>query len=237
MIVSMFAMCGRYVLLRPDIKELLKRLNLEDLYQLVVTESRYNIGPGQQVLAVRSKEGKREVVPMNWGMRVPSSEQPGRTHFVINARGETVRQRPNFRESFKQRRCVFPASGFYEWQRRDDGADAFLFRRREGEPFFLGGFFSPAAESENAVIVTTKPNETLSRVHDRMPVMLTEREAEIWLHAEKPEQAAELIRPFPDLEMTSRPVSEYVNDIKHEGERCWAPPAPRVRPQQLDFGL
>ena len=232
-------MCGRYVLLRPDIKELLKRLHLDELYSLTVTENRYNIGPGQNVIAVRgSTEKGRDAVVMNWGMKIPSPEAPGRTRFIVNARGETVRQRPSFRESVKRRRCVFPASGFYEWKRAPGGSEAFLLRRREEKPFFLAGIWESTEEgNDNGIVITTQPNTLMATIHDRMPVMLDVEEAERWIDPGAVDTPTDLIRPFDTSEMVAVAVSDYVNDSRHEGERCWEPPVQKQRADQLDLGL
>ena len=235
-------MCGRYVLLRPDIKELLKRLHLEDLYNLVVTESRYNIGPGQAVPALRSASTKERIEPvsLNWGMKAASFEAPGRTRFLINARSETITRRPTFRDSFKGRRCVLPASGFYEWNRGSPQAEPYLFRRADEAPFFLAGIWEQGPEGQDhCVVLTTAPNLLLSRIHDRMPVMLDADAAREWVEAPTGEKAAHLLQSYPAEQMTSRPVDPFVNNIRNEGEQCWADPKPQPtqpkKPEQLDL--
>lgn len=240
-------MCGRYVLLRPDIQELLKRLHLEELYSLVVTESRYNIGPGQKILAVRDKpEAKeRDVAWMNWGFRVPASDAPGRTNFLVNARGETLTQRPTFRAAARERRCLVPASGFYEWKRGGPRPEAWLFRLRDNQPFFLAGIWEPATEPEghpSVILVTTTPNALMQTVHDRMPVMLQPEKAEQWVGAAPLEKTKlrEMLEPLPADALQAERVSDFVNNIRNEGEGCWAAPLPVAHKpvvEQLDFGL
>ncbi len=239
-------MCGRYVLLRPDIKELMKRLHLESLYSLVVTESRFNIGPGQRILAVRrAPEGAgdggapsaRVADTLHWGMRVPSPGAPGKTNFLINARGETLTRRPSFRDAFRHRRCAIPASGFYEWDRKAGTPQPHLFRRAGGEPFFLAGIWEPVPGGvDTCVVITTAPNALLSRIHDRMPVMLGEAEAEAWIGAEGAAQAQALIKSFPAEAMTAQPVGAAVNNIRNEGEALWAPPPaePQGKPRDAE---
>jgi putative SOS response-associated peptidase YedK len=235
-------MCGRYVLLRPDIKELMKRLHLESLYSLVVTESRFNIGPGQRVLAVRrAPEGdeasSRAPETLHWGMRVPSPVAPGKTNFLINARGETLTRRPSFRDAFRHRRCAIPASGFYEWDRKAGTPQPHLFRRAGGEPFFLAGIWDPVVDGvDTCVVITTAPNALLSRIHDRMPVMLGEAEAEAWIGAGSVEQAQALIKAFPAEGMTAQRVGPAVNNIRNEGESLWAPPPAEPPEKPKDTG-
>lgn len=237
-------MCGRYVLLRADIRELMRRLHLEELYSLAVKDTRFNIGPGQRILTVHQRENSQErvVKELNWGWRVPSHDAPGRTQFLVNARGETLSQRPTFREAFKQRRCVVPASGYYEWKRDRARPEPWLFRLKNDEPFYIAGLWEAAPDgSASCLLITTGPNEVMKPIHDRMPAILSATQAEQWLSPlpGTKHEAGALLRPYPAEEMVARRVSEYVNNIRNEGEACWSPPSQAAGPvvEQLDFGL
>lgn len=238
-------MCGRYVLLRADIRELMRRLQLEELYSLAVKDTRFNIGPGQHILTVHNREdsSERVVAEQHWGWRVPSNDAPGRTQFLVNARGETLSQRPTFRDAFKTRRCIVPASGFYEWKREGARPEPWLFRLKDDEPFFIAALWQPGPEDQagSCLLITTSPNEVMAPIHDRMPAIFTAAQAEQWLSRlpGTKHEAGALLRPYPADQMVARPVSDYVNNIRHEGENCWGPPAPRagLSVEQLDFGL
>lgn len=194
-------------------------------------DSRYNIGPAQTVLGVRGRRGDPaalEPVPLTWGMRVPSAEGPGRTHFVINARAESVAQRPAFREALDERRCVLPASGFYEWRRSAPTTEPWLFTLQENEPFLLAGLWNPApadGTEGQCVVVTTAANERMRPIHDRMPVVLTADEARAWVGPAggRAEERRRLLRPLPPERMKAARVSAFVSNVRNEGPGCIAP--------------
>lgn len=143
---------------------------------------------------------------------------------LINARSETVAEKPAFREAFKRRRCLIPADGFYEWQRRDGKKQPFYFRLRDERPFGFAGLWekwrSPAGEViESCAILTTEANELLRPVHHRMPVILHPEDYSLWLDEDARQRALlkELLRPYPAEEMTAYPVSAQVNSPSNQG--------------------
>ncbi|PTY02789.1 hypothetical protein DB347_22845 [Opitutaceae bacterium EW11] len=231
-------MCGRYVLLRPDIRALLKRLRLEELVASLTGDSRYNIGPSQRVLGIRQSEAGPtglEVAPLTWGMKLPSSEAPDRTHFVVNARSENVAQRPAFRGALAERRCALPASGFYEWRRSASGSEPWLFRLEQDEPFFLAGLWDSADAA--CVVLTTSANECMDPIHDRMPVLLTPDDAEQWLGPAGQSEASRrrLFRPFAAERMRAVRVDTRVNDARNEGPECMQPWNGPEKGEQAEF--
>ncbi len=235
-------MCGRYVLLRPDLRELMKKLHLEELYNLsVVAESRFNIAPSQSVPALRAdRTGSPELMSLSWGWHAPSNETPGRSVFVLNARSESLLRRPAFQTAYRERRCVLPASGFYEWKRDTKPAQPYYIQFQNGEPFFLAGLWQPGAGTDDACVVVTAPANTLMRpIHDRMPVMLTAEGAleRLDRRNENTNTLNPLLSGARAERMALRPVSHFVNNAKNEGEACLQAPLLGESPgsEQLGF--
>ena len=143
---------------------------------------------------------------------------------LINARSETVTEKPAFREAFKKRRCFIPADGFYEWQRTEGKKQPFFFQLKDGHPFGFAGLWDrwmgeDGKVTESCTILTTAANEVLAPVHDRMPVILHEEDYEQWLDKDerKRELLRDLLRPYPASEMNAYPVSTLVNSSRHKG--------------------
>ncbi|MEB3322650.1 MAG: SOS response-associated peptidase [Synechococcaceae cyanobacterium] len=188
-------MCGRYSL-TSDLDRLLPRLRgprpagLRSHYA-----PRPQVRPGEPVLLQRQEHGRPGVALALWGLLPAWSRDPVGRRRPINARSETVAEKPSFRGPWRHRRCLLPADGFYEWQKKADGSrQPWLFRRRDGQPFWLGGLWDrwvgpDGGELETCVILTTEPNELLGRVHDRMPVVIPDGVEEPWL---APADGAEL---------------------------------------------
>jgi putative SOS response-associated peptidase YedK len=185
-------MCGRYSL-TTALDRLLPRLQgplpegLAEHYA-----PRPQVRPGEPVLLQRQEHGRLEVGLALWGLVPAWSRDPRGLRRPINARSETVAEKPFFRGPWRHRRALLPADGFYEWQTRTDPATGktwkqpWLFRLRSGEPFWLGGLWdrwvgADGSELDTAVILTTAPNDLLRRVHDRMPVVIPAGLEEAWL--------------------------------------------------------
>lgn len=217
-------MCGRYFLI----------LTLGDLIEIFGVEKngflepRYNIAPSQSIPAIRQEETGRRLVMLHWGL-IPSRAKDLKTGFrAINARSETAASLPSFRAAFRQRRCLIPASGFYEWDKQGASRQPYQVRRVDRRPMAFAGIWerwrNPQDRSviESCAILTTKANEEVSRIHDRMPVILEPGAFSLWLDAaeKSPEEIQPLLRPAPVGRLILRPVSTFVNDPRHEGERC-----------------
>ncbi len=212
-------MCGRFAL-RTPVKTLAKEFKVTEAPSV---EARYNIAPTQNILAVQETPDGRVMKSLKWGL-VPSwAKDASMGARFINARSETVSEKPAFREAFKQRRCLIPADGFYEWQRTANGKQPFFFQIRDGRPFAFAGLWDRWEGEDGMIqsctILTTEANEVLKPVHDRMPVILHPDTYDLWLHvdARKQELIKELLLPFPAEEMTSYPVSTTVNSARHQG--------------------
>ncbi|MFL5824111.1 MAG: SOS response-associated peptidase [Solirubrobacteraceae bacterium] len=230
-------MCGRYTLATVDPADLRARFPIAEGIEI---RRRYNVAPGDNVLAVTTdRAGDPRLEALRWGL-VPSwADKPGAAGKLINARAETVAERPAFRTAFASWRCLVPADGFYEWRRAPDGRkEAFHITRADGGLFAFAGLWSkwrgPQSEEssvENTIrscaIVTTAANSAVAPLHDRMPVILpTEAEA-IWLDSGTPRShLSALLEPLSDAETVIRAVGPAVNDVRYDGPECLAPPSP-----------
>jgi putative SOS response-associated peptidase YedK len=214
-------MCGRFAQ-RSDPKRLAKEFKVAEVPQI---EARYNIAPTQEILAVRELGDGREMAFFKWGL-VPSwAKDVSMGARLINARSETVEEKPSFREAFKKRRCIIPADGFYEWQRTEGKKQPFFFRMRDERPFGFAGLWERwEGEGGQAInsctILTTEANDVLRPVHDRMPVILQPDDYEVWLDGDerKQEFVKELLRPYPAREMVAYPVGTAINSPRNQGK-------------------
>jgi putative SOS response-associated peptidase YedK len=208
-------MCGRYFLTTPG----------EILADIFETEGapelapRYNIAPTQQVPIVRlGRDGKREMALASWGLVPTWAKEKAIGNKLINARAETLAEKPSFRDAYRKRRCLIPADGYFEWKKEGAVKQPFAFRARNGRPLALAGLWSfwkdPATGEplESCAIITTSPNELAAAVHDRMPAILAPENHSLWLDGGAPTPTfAELFNPFPAGELLAYPVSRGVN--------------------------
>lgn len=181
-------MCGRFTL-RTRANQLLLELGAEDAS--IDWSPRYNIAPTQKVMAVRHRykgEG-REAVLLRWGL-VPSwAPDLSIGSRMINARAETIAEKPSFRTPLKKRRCVIVADGFYEWKKEGKSKQPFHIQMESEKPFLFAGLWeswnkSGSEPTETCTIITTEPNSFMAPIHDRMPVILEPEKADIWLDPE-----------------------------------------------------
>jgi putative SOS response-associated peptidase YedK len=214
-------MCGRFTLRTP--KERIKREF--QLGEEPAVEARFNIAPTQSILAVRQREDEREAVLLKWGLIPSWARDDSMSARLINARSETVAEKPAFREAFKRSRCIIPADGFYEWKREGAGKQPFFFSLRDDRPFGFAGLWDKwrgqdGKVIESCTILTTEANEVLKDAHDRMPVILHPETYDQWLDDDLRVVASlkELLGPYPASEMTSYPVSAQVNNPRNQGE-------------------
>jgi putative SOS response-associated peptidase YedK len=228
-------MCGRYRIKDTDrlTKEMRERFNIPDW---VTNEfagfntPRYNIGPGQDIGAlVQDADGRIKGATLRWGY-VPYWETEARPKVApINARSEEAFDKGMFRQSIQRRRCLVPADGFYEWRRLDDGKTKLPFDiHLKGErPFVMAGIYESATPQRpsTCLLFTTGPNELMSPIHDRMPVILEPAEAAAWLErGEMPkDKFATLMKPHSATDMEAIPISTLVNSIKNEGPEVLTP--------------
>jgi putative SOS response-associated peptidase YedK len=180
---------------------------------------RFNIAPSQPVLAIPN-DGRNAADFFVWGLIPSWSKDPAIGNRLINARGETVAEKPSFRGGFKYKRCLIPADGFYEWKSQPDTKIKipYFIHMKDREPFAFAGLWdewqSPDGSSiRSCTIITTEPNKLMTGIHDRMPVILNQRDYAAWLDTapQTPEHLLPLIKPFPADKMSAYPVSTMVN--------------------------
>src|SRR5262249_41316010 len=173
--------------------------------------------PTQTVPVVRAAEGGRQLALARWGLIPHWATDPAIGNRLINARSETVAEKPSFRDAFRQRRCLIPATVFCEWWAPAGGKQPFHFRLREGRPFAFAGLWERWQGGDGAVescaILTTEANAVVRPVHERMPVILPPEDFAAWLDTSwPPEELQALLRPYLAEEMEARAVSRRVND-------------------------
>lgn len=219
-------MCGRYTL-ATDLSVLAERFGF--LASHVEYLPRYNIAPTQNVLAVMNDEARAARL-LRWGL-VPSwAKEVGGERQMINARAETLSQKPSFRRSLALRRCLVLADGFYEWKKEGKRKIPMRVVLRSGEPFAFAGLWdvwregSPE-EIRSCVIITTEPNPLVSKIHNRMPVILARRAEEIWLDPSvtDPSRLSALLLPYPSEELRAYRVSPRVNSPRNDDPGCIEP--------------
>jgi putative SOS response-associated peptidase YedK len=228
-------MCGRYRLsTHPHALYEQFALELENPDEREVPP-RYNIAPTQPVLAVRQRpDGRRELALLHWGLIPGWAKDPAIGNRMINARAETVGEKPSFRNALRRQRCLIPADGFYEWRKRGAGPkQPYDIARSDGAPFAFAGLWEHwqgpnGEEIESCAIITTAANGLMRRVHERMPVIVAPEAYGAWLagEAERPAALAPLLAPREWPEMRATPVSTYVNNARHEGPQCIVPAPP-----------
>ncbi len=223
-------MCGRYVVAgRLDDLEFSERFQLRRIQiELPLT---YNAAPSQQLPVILEEDaGERAARLMQWGL-IPRWRKPGEkgSFAPINARSESVLEKPMFRPLMANRRCVVPASGFYEWQQRAGGKQPYYITVPEQPLIAFAGLYDEREEDGDILasytILTTAPNELMATVHNRMPVILQPEDEEAWLSREvdNPHAVEHLLRPYPAEAMDARPVSRAVNNVRHNGPELIEP--------------
>jgi len=228
-------MCGRYTLFAsPEEVAGIFNLPLPKVEDVFGGGPRYNIAPASQVAVVR-KPGSaddREVILMRWGL-VPSWAKDSKSGpLLINARGETVADKPAFRASFRSRRCLVIADGYFEWQKLPDRKQPFFFQVDNGALFAFAGIWDrwePSAEGADAIvscsIITTRANDLSKPVHERMPVVLSQESWDTWIRPAQYGRTLQhtlksLISPFPNTRMSAVPVNTVVNNARNDLPDC-----------------
>ena len=213
-------MCGRYSL-TADLGELAGRFEFDGDWEAF--ERRYNIAPTQEVLTVVGGE-KRRGGFMRWGLIPHWAKDTKIGSRMINARAETVAEKPSFRTALRRRRCLVLADGFYEWQRVGKNKRPMRIVMRSGEPFAFAGLWETWRDPEGTVIpsctiITTTPNDLLKPIHNRMPVILPRDIEEFWLDdsVDDPAALTSVLTPYPDDAMEAYEVSSLVNSVANKG--------------------
>lgn len=219
-------MCGRYTLIADA--EAIRHLFDLPAFDERLAVPRYNIAPTQPIVVVRREARGRELVPMRWGLIPGWAKDPDAVPLMINARAEGIASKASFRNAFRRRRCLVPASGFYEWQARGKGPkQPFAIRPGETELLAFAGLWetwcgADGSEIDTAAIVTVPCNECLRDLHDRMPAVIAPADFEAWLSSDLTlDEAEALLRPAPEALFTCAPVSTRVNAVANDDATLW----------------
>jgi putative SOS response-associated peptidase YedK len=203
-------MCGRYALhANPEVVAL--QFALEEAPEF---KTSYNVCPGSEVLVVRTdREGRRVARAHRWGLVPRWAKDPAIGNKLANARGESLAERPAFRDAFRQWRCLVPASGFYEWQARGARKHPWYLRPLDAELFALAGITALWRGVRSVSLITTDANELMRPIHDRMPVIVAPQDYAAWLDREQRDAAAlmRFVRPYPAERMGAYRVSPRVS--------------------------
>ena len=229
-------MCGRFSATNT-FREIKIRWNLQGDFSF---EPRYNIAPSQSVPVIIQGGRGFDAKLMKWGL-VPSwSKDPSVGNRMINARAETLLEKPSFRDLVERRRCVIPADGFYEWRRDDDRKVPVWFHLKSREPFVFAGLWDSWRHPKvgdalhSFTIITTEPNALMSPIHNRMPVICDEATGREWLERNHGPQS--ILRPWPAELMQAHDVSNFVNAPENDTPECIKPlPPDYVPPGQLSL--
>ena len=193
---------------------------------------RYNIAPSQPIAAIRidPDTATRTLVMLRWGLIPSWAKDPKIGNQCINAKAETVAEKPSFRSAFKKRRCLVIATGFYEWQIQGRAKQPIWIGLQSKRPFAFAGLWEqwkpPEGEPlETCTIITTEPNDLMAPIHNRMPVILSPASYDQWLDLsfQHVEPLKALLRPYPSEELTAYPVSTLVNNPRHDASQCLEP--------------
>ena len=213
-------MCGRFVLEHsPD--QMMKAYQLSSLPELL---PRYNIAPSQQIAVVRQQNGgDRELSFLQWGLIPSWSNNRAIGYKMINARSETVHEKPSFKQAYSFRRCIIPASGFYEWEHTETTKVPHYIHLVGGDIMSLAGLWekwkSPTGnELQTCTILTTTANSLVKRLHERMPVILHQEEIDLWLRRDIDDvnYLQKLFHPYPADQLEEYVVSQDVNSAQND---------------------
>jgi putative SOS response-associated peptidase YedK len=219
-------MCGRYTL-KSDIDTLAERFAFQaaDLSY----DSRYNITPTQKILTVIN-DGENRAGFLRWGLIPSWAKDVAIGNRMINARAETVAEKPSFRRALQKRRCLVLADGFYEWKKEGKKKTPMYITLKSHEPFGFAGLWetwkAPSGEViRSCTIITTTPNSLMESIHNRMPVILPQKAESLWLDRtiEGPEELTQLLVPYPDKAMEAYAVSSLVNSPANDTVACIEP--------------
>jgi putative SOS response-associated peptidase YedK len=222
-------MCGRFSLSKRELVEVAAFLDAELEAQAAAGwRPRYNVAPSDVCFIARERDGRRTLEPAVWGLQAGGDGEPDR--LLINARSETVGEKRAFQESFRRRRCVVPADGFFEWTGEKGRRRPIWFHRADGGIVLFAGVWEPRSDGRPAfTILTTAANARVAPVHDRMPVLLSPSCVAEWLAQPR----ADLLVPAPEDALVATPVSPRLNAVENDDPGVLEPPAPEPPEKQL----
>lgn len=220
-------MCGRFSLSKP------KKLNARDLKiqqsEIDKLKPRYNAAPSQPIAAILNEQ-ERHVELLRWGLIPSWSKDASIGARMINARAETLNEKPSFKGLLHKHRCLILTDGFYEWKEDRGLKQPYFIHMKDGEPFTFAGLWShwtdpKGKEIRTCTIITCGPNDLMEPIHNRMPVILDSEQRDVWLDPKSQDSAvlAGLLKPYPEVEMEAYPISKHVNSPVNDVEECLKP--------------
>ena len=216
-------MCGRFAQASPP--EAIAQLFDLPLSAVPPYQPRYNLAPTQPalVLRLRPRTQEKQLTFLLWGLIPSWAKDPSIGQRLINARAETLAEKPAFRAAFRRRRCLVPADGFYEWKQTGNGKQPYFITRKDGKPLALAGLWERWQSPDGSVLetftlITTQPNDLVARIHHRMPAILPQDSFDLWLNPLTDlETVSDLLRtPYPAALLQAYPVSPRVNNPAHD---------------------
>jgi putative SOS response-associated peptidase YedK len=221
-------MCGRYTYFRGEFSDLRLTWNVDEVFGLNL-KPRYNIAPTHEAPVIVQADGMRTIELFHWGLIPLWAKDPAIGYKMINARGETIAEKPSFKWLLARRRCLVLADGFYEWRKEGKQKIPMRFKLKSGEPFAFAGLWDSWKQPDGNLlrtytIITTEPNDILRPIHNRMPVMLSNDDAQKWLAVDDEiAHAFSLLKPFPADAMEGYEVSNLVNSPRNDSPECIRP--------------
>ncbi len=219
-------MCGRFSLIKA-IEEvydyLFDQFDIDEITEFDLP--RYNVAPGQKIICIINDGLRYRVGEIKWGFVPSFSTDENIGYKMINARGESINQKVSFKDSFKNKRCLILADGYYEWRDKKP----YRIKIRDKELFVMAGIYDRLVRRDGSklftcAILTTNASEILSDIHERMPVILTEKEGKVWLDKNSSmDLLKSLINPFDDQQIEFYRVSDYVNKVANQSKECIKP--------------
>jgi putative SOS response-associated peptidase YedK len=216
-------MCGRFALYSNS-------ETIENHFRIKLASGffpHYNIAPSQQILTITTKEDRRQPVYMRWGLIPGWAKDMKIGYKMINARAESVAEKPAFRAAFKRRRCLIPASGFYEWETRGTGKKPYFIKLKGSDILTFAGLWESLTDEDDGktidscTIITTEANRVIGKIHNRMPAIIEQDKYAQWLSpvADR-DQLLSLLKPFFDNKMVVYPVGPEVNNPRNDTPQC-----------------
>lgn len=210
-------MCGRFSLTHK-IEEVIEAFNIINSVELAPS---YNIAPSQNIAVIRNVNDQLELSAMRWGLIPSWMKELPKSLNLINARAESVAEKPSFRSAYKKRRCLIPADGFYEWQKLESGKQPRYIQLKDKSVFTFAGLWEHWEQEGQSInsctIITTQANKDMKSIHHRMPVIINKTQHEAWFNQV---DASPLFAPYPNDSLNIYPVSTFVNNPTHNTETC-----------------
>lgn len=222
-------MCGRFTLFAPYY-EIIERFDIEVAFAESDYIPSYNIAPSQQVVAIINDGKRNRLGHLRWGLIPPWAKDEKIGYKMINARAETVAEKPSFRKAFSKKRCIIPADSFYEWQKQNGEKIPMRIKLKNDELFAIAGLWETWQSPDGKLLhtctaITTEPNELMKPIHDRMPVILKREDEAAWLDPLNSDIhfLGNMLKPFDEAQMDAYSVSSAVNSPKNNEESLILP--------------